>query len=109
MLPCLYFCLYFCLYRFDVEQDGFLKEILTDVILLFVSISEIYGQFKQHISELEPGEDLKWWSLHHGVDMPMAWPAFEVGVFYTVRGVFFVSCLCVSVCFCTRVNSWLAS
>lgn len=45
-----------------------------------VSISEIYGQFKQHISELEPGEDLKWWSLHHGVDMPMAWPAFEVGL-----------------------------
>lgn len=69
-----------------LNRMAFLKEIMTDVIL-FVSISEIYGQFKQHISELEPGEDLKWWSLHHGVDMPMAWPAFEVGLL--CREVFF--------------------
>src|SRR6218665_1404475 len=47
---------------------------------VLTSIAEIYTLFKKNISELDSSEDLKWWSLHHGVDMPMAWPTFEVSL-----------------------------
>lgn len=55
-------------------------KITMFVFCVLNSIAEIYTLFKKNISELDSSEDLKWWSLHHGVDMPMAWPTFEVSV-----------------------------
>ena len=46
----------------------------------FFRIPRIYEQYKSTIEQANYEKDLKWWSLHHGTDMPMHWPTFEVSL-----------------------------
>ncbi|XP_025085422.1 protein kinase C and casein kinase substrate in neurons protein 1-like isoform X2 [Pomacea canaliculata] len=39
--------------------------------------AQVYTNLHGTVARTEPDQDLKWWSTSHGVDMPMAWPAFE--------------------------------
>jgi hypothetical protein len=41
----------------------------------------VYTDLHATIGRTEPDKDLKFWSATHGVDMPMAWPQFEVRFF----------------------------
>ena len=38
----------------------------------------IYQVCEHAVSQINPEEDLQWYSLHYGADMPYAWPEFEV-------------------------------
>lgn len=37
----------------------------------------IYQVCEHTVSQINPEEDLQWYSLHYGADMPYAWPEFE--------------------------------
>ena len=40
----------------------------------------IYQVLEHSLSQTSPEEDLRWYSLHYGVDMQYNWPEYEVGV-----------------------------
>ena len=42
-------------------------------------LPQIYREFEHTITNADKEKDLRWWSNNHGVNMPMNWPAFEVG------------------------------
>ena len=50
-------------------------------------LPQIYEEFYHTVNNAEHEKDLRWWSNTHGVNMPMAWPQFEVGRF-TLKIVF---------------------
>lgn len=41
-------------------------------------LPQIYDEFYHTINNADHEKDLRWWSNTHGVNMPMAWPQFEV-------------------------------
>lgn len=45
---------------------------------LHIRYAQVYTNLHGTVARTDPDQDLKWWSTSHGVDMPMAWPAFEV-------------------------------
>ncbi|KAI5636912.1 variant SH3 domain-containing protein [Phthorimaea operculella] len=40
-------------------------------------LPQIYEEFHHTINNADHQKDLKWWANNHGVNMAMAWPAFE--------------------------------
>ena len=51
------------------------------IIMLFNSrLPQIYEEFYHTVSNADHEKDLRWWSNTNGVNMPMAWPQFEVSV-----------------------------
>ena len=42
-------------------------------------LPQIYEEFRHTVNNADHEKDLRWWSNTHGVNMPMAWPQFEVG------------------------------
>ena len=60
-----------------------LNNLLLDTPLADCKLSsrlpQIYDEFYHTVNNADHEKDLRWWSNTHGVNMPMAWPQFEVG------------------------------
>jgi len=48
--------------------------------------SQVYTDLHGTISNTEAVKDLRWWSNHHGADMAMAWPVFDVSNGFINKG-----------------------
>ena len=45
-------------------------------------LPQIYDEFYHTVNNADHDKDLRWWSNTHGVNMPMAWPQFEVSLHF---------------------------
>ena len=63
---------------------------IISIVLSLSRLPQIYDEFYHTVNNADHDKDLRWWSNTHGVNMPMAWPQFEVG---------FVLALCMSFLF----------
>ena len=41
-------------------------------------LTQVYADYSASLAEINPDDDLHWFSLNAGVDMPYSWPEFEV-------------------------------
>lgn len=47
-------------------------------VMMVCRLPQIYDEFYHTVNNADHEKDLRWWSNTHGVNMPMAWPQFEV-------------------------------
>ena len=52
---------------------------ILSIVLSLSRLPQIYDEFYHTVNNADHDKDLRWWSNTHGVNMPMAWPQFEVG------------------------------
>ena len=78
---CIYPSIHPCIYLSSIH-DYICLSIYIPVHTLHPSIHFrlvcIYQVCEHTVSQINPEEDLQWYSLHYGADMPYAWPEFEV-------------------------------
>ena len=55
-------------------------------------LPQIYDEFYHTVNNADHDKDLRWWSNTHGVNMPMAWPQFEVGLVLALCMSFVFTC-----------------
>ena len=65
---------------FEEIRLKFFKQIFSSCLELLTEqnkLDSIIGEFSTKLEKSNHETDLKWWSMHHGADMPIILPKYE--------------------------------